>query len=178
MVSLRALGVCCVALGMAGWMVLIVGPVRDAAATAEDEPGVQAGPEGAAGEERPAFRSAGVRYLVKDVDRSVAFYTKHLDFELEQQAGQAFASVSNGGLILKLSGPKSSGARPLPDGRAQEPGGWNRVVLEVDDLSSRVAAMRRAGFHFRTEIEIGPGGKQIQLEDPDGNPVELFEPAS
>jgi glyoxylase I family protein len=97
---------------------------------------------------------------------------------LTQQSGAAFASVSNGNLTLKLSGPRSSGSRPLPDGRRQEPGGWNRIILEVDDLPSRVAAMRQAGFRFRNEIETGPGGQQIQWEDPDGNPVELLEPAS
>lgn len=129
--------------------------------------------------EKPAgLRPAGVRYQVKDVNRSVAFYTQHLGFTLVQQAGPAFASVSNGNLTLWLSGPGSSGSRPMPDGRQQEPGGWNRVALEVDDLPSRVEAMKKAGLRFRNEIETGPGGKQIQLEDPDGNPVELFEPAS
>jgi glyoxylase I family protein len=130
-------------------------------------------------DKKPAFRSGAVRYQVKDVDRSVEFYTKHLGFKVEQQfgAGTPFASVSNGHLILWLSGPKSSGARPLPDGRKQEPGGWNRIVLQVDDLKANVAAMKKAGLRFRNEIEVGPGGKQIQLEDPDGNPIELFEPA-
>lgn len=123
------------------------------------------------------FRVSGVRYQVKDVERSVAFYTQHLGFRLQQQAGPAFASVSNGDLRLLLSGPGSSGSRPLPDGRSQEPGGWNRLVLEVEDLPSRVAAMKQAGLRFRNEIETGPGGRQIQLEDPDGNPIELFEPA-
>lgn len=130
------------------------------------------------GEEKSfALRVAAIRYQVKDVDRSVEFYTRHLGFKLEQLSGPAFAIVSNGNLTLWLSGPKSSGSRPMPDGRQQEPGGWNRLVLEVDDLPSRVAAMKKAGFRFRNEIETGPGGKQIQLEDPDGNPVELFEPA-
>jgi glyoxylase I family protein len=124
------------------------------------------------------FRFAAVRYQVKDVDRSVAFYTKHLGFKREQQSGPAFARVSNGNFVLWLSGPQSSGSRPLPDGRQQEPGGWNRLVLEVDDLPSRVAALKQAGLRFRKDIEVGPGGKQIQLEDPDGNPVELFQPAS
>ena len=105
------------------------------------------------------------------------FYTKHLGFKVELNAAPAFASVSNGNLTLYLSGPKSSGARPLPDGRKQEPGGWNRIVLEVDDLPTHVEAMKKAGLCFRNEIEKGPGGKQIQLEDPDGNPIELFEPA-
>jgi len=123
------------------------------------------------------LRPAGIRYQVKDVARSVEFYTRHLGFKLEQQPAPAFASVSNGNLILWLSGPESSGSRPMPDGRRQEPGGWNRLVLQVDDLPSRVEAMKKAGLRFRNEIEKGPGGSQIQLEDPDGNPVELFEPA-
>ena len=127
-------------------------------------------------DEKPAFRAAAVRYQVKDVDRSVAFYTQHLGYKLDRRAGPV-AIVSNGGSILWLSGPGSSGSRPMPGGRQQEPGGWNRIVLEVDDLASRVAAMKEAGLRFRNEIETGPGGKEIQLEDPDGNPVELFEPA-
>jgi glyoxylase I family protein len=131
----------------------------------------------AGGQEAPAFRFAGIRYQVKDVDRSVAFYTQHLGFQLEQQAGPAFATVTNGALHLWLSGPKSSGSRPMPGGQQQEPGGWNRLALEVDDLPARVETMKKAGLHFRNEIETGPGGQQIQLEDPDGNPVELFEPA-
>lgn len=121
---------------------------------------------------------AAVRYLVSDVDRSIAFYTGHLGFKLEHRAGPAFASVSKGDLILRLSGPGSSGARPMPGGRRQEPGGWNRIVIEVQDLPKRVAEMKQADLRFRNEIEAGPGGKQIQLEDPDGNPIELFEPAS
>jgi glyoxylase I family protein len=124
------------------------------------------------------IRPAGIRYQVKDVDRSVAFYTQHLGFKLDQQSGPAFAKVSNGNLTLWLSGPKSSGSRPMPDGRQQEPGGWNRIALEVDDLPSLVAEMKKAGLRFRNEIETGPGGSQIQLEDPDGNPVELFQPAA
>ena len=127
--------------------------------------------------EKSALRPPAIRYQVKDVDRSVAFYTQHLGFKLEQRPGPVFASVSNGNLILWLSGPESSGSRPMPDGRKQEPGGWNRIVLEVEDLPSRVAAMKKEGLRFRNEIETGPGGKQIQLEDPDGNPIELFEPA-
>ncbi|MCI0684695.1 MAG: VOC family protein [Gemmataceae bacterium] len=130
------------------------------------------------GEMKPVFRFAAVRYQVKDVDRSVAFYTQHLGFKVEQQVGPAFAKVSNGTFVLWLSGPTSSGSRPMPDGRKQEPGGWNRLALAVDDLPSRVATLKKAGLRFRNDIEVGPGGKQIQLEDPDGNPVELFEPAS
>jgi glyoxylase I family protein len=120
----------------------------------------------------------GVRYQVKDVGRSIAFYTDHLRFKLEHQAGTAFASVSMSGLKVFLSGPGSSGARPLPDGRQQESGGWNRLVLRVDDLPSVVTTMKNAGIRFRNKIESGPAGSQIQLEDPDGNPIELFEPAS
>jgi len=129
-------------------------------------------------EKQDAFRAVAARYQVKNVERAVAFYTQQLGFKLEQQSAPAFARVSNGNLVLWLSGPTSSGSRPMPDGRTQEAGGWNRLVLEVDALPERVAAMKQAGLHFRNEIEVGPGGKQIQLEDPDGNPVELFEPAS
>ncbi len=121
---------------------------------------------------------ASIRYLVKDVDRSIAFYTGYLGFKLVQQAGPAFASVSRDDLTLWLSGPQSSGARPMPDGRRPEPGGWNRLVLDVKDLPSRVAELKQKGLRFRNEIVVGPGGKQILVEDPDGNPVELFEPAS
>jgi glyoxylase I family protein len=124
-----------------------------------------------------SFRPAGVRYQVADVDRSVAFYTTHLGFKLVQQAGPAFAKVSLGGLELWLSGPKSSGARPMPDGRKQEPGGWNRLALGVDDLEARVETLKKAGVRFRNQVETGPGGRQIQIEDPDGNPIELFEAA-
>ena len=127
---------------------------------------------------KSAISVHGVRYQVKDVERSIAFYTQHLGFRLEHQAGSAFASVSNGELNLLLSGPGSSGSRAMPDGSRQEPGGWNRIVLRVDDLPSLMAAMKNAGLHFRNEIETGPAGRQIQLEDPDGNAVELFEPAS
>lgn len=123
------------------------------------------------------FRAAAVRYQVKDVARSVAFYTNHLGFESKPQGGKAFAAVSNDTLTLWLSGPESSGARPMPDGRSQTPGGWNRLVLEVKDLPSLVVRLKKEGLRFRNEIEVGPGGKQIQVEDPDGNPVELFEPA-
>ena len=121
---------------------------------------------------------ASIRYLVKDVDRSIAFYTGQLGFTLVQQAGPAFASVSRDDLTLWLSGPQSSGARPMPDGRRPEPGGWNRLVLNVKDLPSRVAELKQKAVRFRNEIVVGPGGKQILVEDPDGNPVELFEPAS
>jgi|SRR4249920_2318297 glyoxylase I family protein len=119
----------------------------------------------------------GVRYQVSDVARSVAFYTEHLGFKLETQKLPAFANVQFGPLQILLSGPGASGSRPLPDGRQQEPGGWNRVVLRVEDLQGLVEALSRAKLHFRSKMETGPGGKQIQLEDPDGNPIELFEPA-
>jgi len=119
----------------------------------------------------------GVRYQVKDVSRSVAFYTK-LGFKLDHQNLPAFGQVSVGNLKLILSGPGASGSRPLPDGRQQEPGGWNRVILQVTDLPARIDVLKKAGLHFRNELEAGPGGKQIQLEDPDGNVIELFEPAS
>ncbi len=119
----------------------------------------------------------GVRYQVKDVSRSVAFYTQQLGLKLDQQTLPAFAQVSIGNLKLILSGPGASGSRPMPDGRQQEPGGWNRVVLQVADLSERIQQMQKSGVHFRNQMEVGPGGRQIQLEDPDGNPIELFEPA-
>ncbi len=120
----------------------------------------------------------GVRYQVKDVSRSVDFYTKQLGLKLDMQNLPAFAQVSVGNLKLILSGPGASGSRKLPDGRQQEPGGWNRVILQVEDLPVRIETLKKAGLHFRNEMESGPGGKQIQLEDPDGNPIELFEPAA
>jgi glyoxylase I family protein len=119
----------------------------------------------------------GVRYQVKDVDRSVNFYTQQLGLKLDLKNLPAFAQVSVGNLKLILSGPGASGSRPMPDGRQQVPGGWNRIILQVDDLPARLEMLKKAGLHFRNEMEIGPGGKQIQLEDPDGNPIELFEPA-
>ncbi len=119
----------------------------------------------------------GVRYQVKDVSRSVAFYTQQLGLKLDMQTLPAFAQVSIGNLKLILSGPGASGSRPMPDGRQQEPGGWNRVVLQVTDLPDRIQQLQKAGIHFRNQMEVGPGGRQIQLEDPDGNSIELFEPA-
>ena len=119
----------------------------------------------------------GVRYQVKDVDRSVNFYTKQLGLKLDHQTLPAFAQVSVGNLKLILSGPGASGSRVMPDGRQQEPGGWNRIILQVDDLPARIETLKKNGLRFRNEMESGPGGKQIQLEDPDGNPIELFEPA-
>jgi len=120
----------------------------------------------------------GVRYQVKDVSRSIAFYTEQLGFKLDMQHLPAFGQVSIENLKLILSGPGASGSRPMPDGREQEPGGWNRVLLQVKDLPARIEMLKKAGLHFRNEMEVGPGGKQILLEDPDGNPLELFEPAS
>ena len=120
----------------------------------------------------------GVRYQVTDVARAAAFYMEHLGFTLEHQQLPAFASVSLGGFTLLLSGPGASGSRPMPDGKPQEPGGWNRVVLRVADLPARIEALKRAGVTFRNQMEAGPGGRQIQMEDPDGNPIELFEPAA
>src|SRR5262245_35677082 len=119
----------------------------------------------------------GVRYQVKDVARSVTFYTRQLGFTLEHQQLPAFASVSLGDSHILLSGPGASGSRPMPDGQHQEPGGWNRVVLKVSNLQSCIAAFKSGGIHFRNEMETGPGGRQIQIDDPDGNPIELFEPA-
>jgi glyoxylase I family protein len=119
----------------------------------------------------------GVRYQVTDVERSIAFYTNKLGFKLDRKNPPAFAQVSISNLELILSGPGASGSRPMPDGHAQESGGWNRIILEVADLPARIEERKKAGLHFRNEMESGPGGKQIQLEDPDGNPLELFEPA-
>ena len=129
-------------------------------------------------EEARTFITAvhGVRYQVRDVNRAIAFYTEHLGFALGHAQPPAFASVSLGDVQILLSGPGASGSRPLPDGRRQEPGGWNRVVLKVTDLPACIAALQKSGLRFRNEMETGPGGRQIQVEDPDGNPIELFEP--
>jgi glyoxylase I family protein len=134
---------------------------------------------GAAVQDRPGFILGlrGVRYQVKDVSRSIRFYTQQLGFRLDMQNLPAFGQVSVGNLKLILSGPGASGSRVIPDGRTQEPGGWNRVILDVTDLPKRIEALKEAGVHFRNELEEGPGGKQIQIEDPDGNPIELFEGA-
>jgi catechol 2,3-dioxygenase-like lactoylglutathione lyase family enzyme len=120
---------------------------------------------------------AAIRYLVDDVDRAVTFYTTKLGFSLAERWGKAFAMVARDDVTLWLSGPESSAGRPMPDGRKPGPGGWNRVVVEVSDLDSRVGAMKRDGVTFRNEIVSGPGGKQILVEDGCGNVVELFEPA-
>ena len=120
----------------------------------------------------------GVRYQVRDVQRSIHFYTRMLGFNLDRKNLPAFGQVSIGDLKLILSGPGASGSRPMPDGRQQEPGGWNRVVLRVKDLTALMNELEKQGVRFRNEMEAGPGGKQIQVDDPDGNPIELFEPAS
>jgi glyoxylase I family protein len=122
----------------------------------------------------PRPNAALVRYQVQDVDRAIGFYTRLLGFELTQRAGP-ITILSRGDLQLLLSGPGSSGSRPMPDGRRQEPGGWNRIVLYVESLDSSVTTLRGAGARFRNEVEVGPGGKQILVDDPDGNPVELHE---
>ena len=119
----------------------------------------------------------GFRYQVKDVARAVAFYTQRLGFTLKHQQLPAFANVSLGDEDVLLSGPGASGSRPMPNGEHQAPGGWNRVVLRVVDLPACIAELKSAGVTLRNEMETGPGGRQIQIEDPDGNPLELFEPA-
>ena len=119
----------------------------------------------------------GVRYQTADVQRAADFYTTHLGFTLGHQQLPAFANVSLGDFNLLLSGPGASGSRPMPDGRRQEPGGWNRIVLHVNDVASEIERLKTAGVKFRNEMESGPGGRQVQIEDPDGNPIELFEPA-
>jgi catechol 2,3-dioxygenase-like lactoylglutathione lyase family enzyme len=121
--------------------------------------------------------TVSVRYIVDDVAAAVAFYSVHLGFTLEQDAAPAFASVTRDGLRLLLSGPGSSGARPMPDGRRPVAGGWNRILLIVSDLGAEVERLRAAGLRFRNDILSGVGGSQILLEDPFGNPIELFQPA-
>ena len=118
-----------------------------------------------------------VRYMVDDVESAVAFYTTHFGFTLLSSAAPAFADVVRGNLRLLLSGPASSAGRPMPDGRTPEPGGWNRIHLIVDDISAEVARLQAAGLTFRNEIVSGPGGRQILVDDPAGNPIELFQPA-
>ena len=126
----------------------------------------------------PEHDTVNVRYMVDDVDAAVDFYTKLLDFELLSSASPAFADVKRGNLRLLVSGPTSSAGRPMPDGEKPVPGGWNRIHFIVDDLDAEVARLRDAGAIFRNDIVQGPGGKQILLQDPAGNVVELFQPAS
>ena len=123
-----------------------------------------------------AMPTVNVRYIVDDVEAAVAFYTGHLGFTLLSKTLPAFADVVRGDLRLLLSGPESSAGRPMPDGRRPVPGGWNRIHLIVDDLAAEVARLRSAGIRFRSDIVTGPGGAQIVLDDPSGNPVELFVP--
>jgi catechol 2,3-dioxygenase-like lactoylglutathione lyase family enzyme len=121
--------------------------------------------------------TVSVRYIVNDVDASIAFYTQYLSFTLEMHPAPTFAILSRGDLRLLLSSPvgPGGGAQPMPDGRRPEPGGWNRFQLEVNDLAGEVETLRKAGAHFRNEIVYGIGGNQILLDDPSGNPIELFE---
>jgi catechol 2,3-dioxygenase-like lactoylglutathione lyase family enzyme len=119
-----------------------------------------------------------VRYMVDDVQKAVDFYTSHLGFTLHTSAAPAFADVTRGNLRLLLAGPRSSAGRAMPDGRKPEPGGWNRIHLIVPDIAAEVSRLRAEGVSFRNDIVTGPGGKQILIEDPAGNVVELFEPAA
>ena len=119
-----------------------------------------------------------VRYMVDDVDQAIDFYTSHLGFELGHNASLAFAEVIRGKLRLLLAGPTSSAGRPMPDGRAPKPGGWNRIHFVVPDIDAEVDRLRAAGLGFRNDIISGPGGRQILLDDPSGNPIELFQPAA
>jgi catechol 2,3-dioxygenase-like lactoylglutathione lyase family enzyme len=125
----------------------------------------------------PNDEIVNVRYMVDDVDESVAFYTELLGFELLTNAPPAFADVKRGSLRLLISGPTSSAGRPMPDGEKPGPGGWNRIHFIVDDLEDEVGRLRDSGATFRNDIVTGPGGKQILLQDPSGNVVELFQPA-
>jgi catechol 2,3-dioxygenase-like lactoylglutathione lyase family enzyme len=122
--------------------------------------------------------TVSVRYIVDNVEAAVAFYTTHLGFSLLTSAFPAFADVTRGDLRLLLSGPTSSGGRTLSDGRRPVPGGWNRIHLIVEDLAGEVERLRKAGLSFRSDIVTGPGGSQIVLDDPAGNPIELFQPAA
>jgi catechol 2,3-dioxygenase-like lactoylglutathione lyase family enzyme len=121
--------------------------------------------------------SVDVRYLVDDVGAAAAFYLTHLGFTETEDWGAPFRLLARGELRLWVSGPGSSAARPMADGTEPGPGGWNRFVLEVEDIDAEVARLRGAGVRFRNDIVVGPGGKQVVIEDPAGNPVELFQPA-
>ena len=120
--------------------------------------------------------TVNVRYMVDDVDAAIAFYTTHLGFQLNTRMAPAFADVTRGDLRLLLSAPTSSAGRPMPDGRQPGPGGWNRIHLIVDDIVAEVERLRAAGVTFRNDIVRGPGGAQVLIEDPSGNPIELFQP--
>lgn len=121
--------------------------------------------------------TVSVRYMVEDVDQSIDFYTQHFGFELRRNASPAFAEVNKGNLRLLLAGPESSAGRPMPDGRRPEPGGWNRIHFVVDDIDAEVERLGAAGLSFRNDVVTGPGGKQILVDDPSGNPIELFQSA-
>jgi catechol 2,3-dioxygenase-like lactoylglutathione lyase family enzyme len=121
--------------------------------------------------------TVNIRYMVDDVEQAVEFYTRLFGFQLLSSAAPAFADVRKGALRLLLSGPKSSAGRPMPDGRAPAPGGWNRIHFVVDDIHGEVDRLRQAGVVFRNDVITGPGGSQIVLDDPSGNPIELFQPA-
>jgi glyoxylase I family protein len=123
----------------------------------------------------PGIGAAVVRYQTRELDRAIEFYTRHLGFELTSKPAPILAIVSRGDLHLILSGQGASGSRALPGGQRQDPGGSNRIVLYVEDLDSTIESLRSAGARFRNDVEVGPGGKQIQIEDPDGNPIELHE---
>ena len=156
----------------------LTGATRVGVSMSQEKPGSSAAADRGDSVGSPGgFSVHGVRYQVKDVARAVTFYTEHLGFKLEHQQLPAFASVSLGGFMLLLSGPGASGSRPMPGGKLQEPGGWNRVVLRVSDLPAQIETLTRLGVTFRNQMEVGPGGRQVQVEDPDGNPIELFEPA-
>jgi catechol 2,3-dioxygenase-like lactoylglutathione lyase family enzyme len=122
-------------------------------------------------------QTVNVRYMVEDVDVAIDFYTSHFGFTLQSNQAPAFADVVRGNLRLLLSGPTSSAGRPMPDGRQPEPGGWNRIHFIVNDIDTEVARLRDAGLTFRNEVVSGPGGNQILVDDPSGNPIELFQPA-
>jgi predicted enzyme related to lactoylglutathione lyase len=119
-----------------------------------------------------------VRYMVDDVEAAIDFYTRNFGFTVRSNAAPAFADVVRGNLRLLLSGSKSSAGRPMPDGRVPEPGGWNRIHFVVDDLGAEIERLKAAGVSFRNDVVSGPGGRQILLDDPAGNPIELFQPAA
>jgi catechol 2,3-dioxygenase-like lactoylglutathione lyase family enzyme len=127
---------------------------------------------------REPSEMVNVRYMVDDIDAAIAFYTKFFDFEVLTSFPPAFADVKRGNLRLLLSGPTSSAGRPMPDGAKPGPGGWNRIHLLVEDIEAEVTRLRSAGARFRNDVVSGPGGKQVLLQDPSGNIVELFQPAS